>query len=200
MSSFFEPTPPRKPPRPRVWGPPAWDRPSEGTLPSILPIEEIVAQTDEAVVEVESLGVYPNGLHHQPGDARQPPRRRAPRWPHDAPRSGPRFRHRPHLAVAACDRRALRRRPLAGSEAGVIVDVDKDEDGFPTQPILRMTGGGPWRVPRLPVRHLGRPAPARRSDGDSRGLVGHWDRRAPGGRRGRGPVRAAAGASEVIWT
>jgi hypothetical protein len=144
MSPFFEPVPPREPPPPRAWGPPAWDRPSEGTLPAIVPIEEIVGQTDEAVMEVESLAVYPTGFVINLAMLANPHIDPHGRGGHGSmlmfgrgPDSGIDPTERwPRLGVRFADGRS------AGSEAGVIMNVDKDENGFPTHPVLRMTGGG----------------------------------------------------------
>jgi hypothetical protein len=60
--SFFEPLPPPPPESVREWSSPAWDRPSEGTLPAIVPVSEIVHRGDNVVVELEQLRVYPNGF------------------------------------------------------------------------------------------------------------------------------------------
>lgn len=60
---FFEPAPPQQPDSGhREWAPPSWDRPSEGTVPWVLPVNAIVHQNDDAVVRVERLAVYPNGF------------------------------------------------------------------------------------------------------------------------------------------
>jgi hypothetical protein len=59
---FFEPLPP-EPERPEHhWTPPRWIRPSEGTLPVNVPVNALVFQSEEAVVAVDHLGVYPNGF------------------------------------------------------------------------------------------------------------------------------------------
>ena len=63
--SFFEPLPPpSSAPRDREhrWAPPIWDRPSEGTLPAILPVGEIVHRGDLVAIELECLRVYPTGF------------------------------------------------------------------------------------------------------------------------------------------
>lgn len=60
--TFFEPLPPESPPQARQWAPPAWDRPSEGTLPATLIIDTLVHRTEEAAVNVQSIKVYPNGF------------------------------------------------------------------------------------------------------------------------------------------
>jgi hypothetical protein len=55
------------PPRGRQWAPPLWDRPSEGTIPAVLAVNEVVHQSDDAVVVIECLNVYPNGFTIQMG-------------------------------------------------------------------------------------------------------------------------------------
>jgi hypothetical protein len=60
--SFFEPLPPPPPESARQWSPPAWDRPSEGTVPAIVPVGEIVHRSDDVVVELEHIRAYPNGF------------------------------------------------------------------------------------------------------------------------------------------
>jgi hypothetical protein len=137
--SFFEPLPPAPPESARAWSPPAWDRPSEGTLPAIVPVGEIVHRSDDVVVEVEHVRVYPNGFtinlfiltnphlghriagHAMLGGA--------------APDPGQRF---PRIGVRFADGRT------AGREATFRghLDVAKDDQGIPTEPILTMTGGG----------------------------------------------------------
>src|SRR3954452_23505734 len=60
--SFFEQFPPPPPPSARQWQAPAWDRPSEGTLPAVVPVGETLIRGDSAVVELDVLRVYPNGF------------------------------------------------------------------------------------------------------------------------------------------
>ena len=63
--SFFEPLPPPpEPPEPpeRRWSPPAWDRPSEGTLPATLAVDAVLQQDEGIVVAVPHLDVFPNGF------------------------------------------------------------------------------------------------------------------------------------------
>ena len=51
---FFEPLPPEPTPEERKWAPPLWDRPSEGTIPAVLAVNEIVHESEDAVVLVDS--------------------------------------------------------------------------------------------------------------------------------------------------
>jgi hypothetical protein len=137
--SFFEPFPPPPPPGEHRWAPPAWDRPSEGTLPAIVPVGEIVHRGDVVVVEIDHLRVYPNGFtinvvilmnpHLDPSTAGRILRGDG----------GPPAEHRfPRIGVRFADGRT------AGREAGFpgSFDVPKDEQGIPTVPVLRMVGGG----------------------------------------------------------
>lgn len=137
--SFFEPLPPPPPESARRWSPPAWDRPSEGTLPAIVPVGEIVHRNDDVVVEIEHVRAYPNGFtinlviltnpHLGQGTLR-----------HVMFGGGGRdLRQRfPRIGVRFADGRA------AGREASFSghLDVAKDDRGIPTEPILTMAGGG----------------------------------------------------------
>jgi len=137
--SFFEPLPPPPPQTARQWAPPAWDRPSEGTLPTNIPVNEIVHRSEIAVVELEHLRVYPNGFtinlliltnphleQTRPGFAMLAGAGLDPS--HRFPRIGVRF---------ADGRTAGRDASFPGPH-----DTPKDDQGIPTGPILRMTGGG----------------------------------------------------------
>jgi hypothetical protein len=136
--SFFEPLPPPPPERARQWGPPAWDRPSEGTLPEVVPVNEIVHRSDRVVAQLDHLRVYPNGFTinlfiltnpHLEEDRLSMLAARgldpAHRWP--------------RIGVHFADGRT------AGREAtfhGGHLNVAKDDHGIPSEPILTMAGGG----------------------------------------------------------
>jgi hypothetical protein len=137
--SFFEPLPPPPPERGRQWGPPVWDRPSEGTLPVVVPVNEIVHRSDRVIAELDYLRVYPNGftinlfILTNPHLGEEGPASRilmagrghvVDRWP----RIGVRF---------ADGRTAGREATFPGH-----LDVAKDDRGIPTEPILTMAGGG----------------------------------------------------------
>ena len=62
LDVFFEPAPSQPTPEQRKWSPPLWDRPSEGTIPEVLVVNELVHQDDDGIVMVDTLGVYPNGF------------------------------------------------------------------------------------------------------------------------------------------
>lgn len=188
--SFFDPLPP--PPEPAQhpehrWFPPAWDRPSEGTLPATLALDAVLQQDDGIVVAVPHLDVFPNGFRinllmlldpHRPAELRA-----MHRGPTMMPRVGVRF----------ADGRVGGRSALPG-----IYNLPKDELGLPTQPYVGYAGGGGggsawtlnvWVYPLPPDGPLeifvALPAPATRElstvvDGSA--------------------VRAAAERSRVIWT
>lgn len=138
--SFFEPLPP-PPPRPpegeNRWAPPIWDRPSEGTLPTILPVGEIVHRGDVVVIELECLRVYPNGFTVHLLILANP--RLDPLGPHARLLHGvdPHLGHRfPRLGVRFADGRT------AGREATLFgaSEVARDHEGIPTEPVLRFLG------------------------------------------------------------
>jgi hypothetical protein len=137
--SFFEPLPPPPPESVRQWSPPAWDRPSEGTLPAIVPVGEIVHRSDDVVVELEHVRVYPNGFtinlfiltNPHVGQGRAGYGMLGGAGLDQALRF-------PRIGVRFADGRT------AGREASFRGDLDvaKDDRGIPTEPILTMTGGG----------------------------------------------------------
>jgi hypothetical protein len=153
--SFFEPLPPPPPeaeqPAPRPWSPPAWDRPSEGTLPVVLGVSQLFGRNDGVALALDHLRVYPNGFQlvvtiltspHLPPELR-----------------GGGFATLSMLGAGTVARDVLTaRRPLAarGPRLGVefsngqraghrlapFFDVAKDERGFPTEPVMMGGGGG----------------------------------------------------------
>ena len=136
--SFFEPLPPPPPERARQWGPPAWDRPSEGTLPVVVPVNEIVHRSDRVVAQLDHLRVYPNGFTinvfaltnpHLDEERLSMLAARGLDPGHRWPRIGVRF---------ADGRTAGREATFHGGHLGVA----KDDRGIPTEPILTMAGGG----------------------------------------------------------
>lgn len=188
--SFFEPVPPPpepSPPRARRWFPPAWDRPSEGTLPATLALDAVLQQDDGIVVAVPHLDVFPNGFRinllmlldpHRPAELRA-----LHRGPTMMPRVGVRF----------ADGRVAGQRASVGTQ-----NLPKDPEGVPTQPYIGFAGGGGggsgwtlavWVYPLPPDGPLeifvALPAPATEElrtvlDGSA--------------------VRSAAGRARVIWT
>lgn len=60
MSDFFEPPPP-PPPEPRYRQPP-WVGPPRGTLPGVVALELVLAQTDKIAVYIGRLAAYPSGF------------------------------------------------------------------------------------------------------------------------------------------
>jgi hypothetical protein len=57
VSDFFEPPPPFEPPPA-----PEWDGPPDATIPTTIPIEQVVARTSQAVVYLGSISVFPTGF------------------------------------------------------------------------------------------------------------------------------------------
>lgn len=132
---FFEPLPPEPgfAAHERRWAPPAWDRPSEGTLPAVIAVDALVHQNDDVAIAVDHLSVYPNGFtihmlillnpHHT--------RDMGPMM-----RGGPnRF---PRVGVRFADGRT-------GGQSGPTfrgrLDLNKDDQGIPTEPFVGMAGG-----------------------------------------------------------
>jgi hypothetical protein len=136
---FFEPEPPPPEPKPRQWSPPAWDRPSEGTLPWMVPISAIVHQDAKAVILIESVAAYPNGFvvnivirtspHLPPEEVMDRVHQPGARFP----RIGVRFSDG-QMAGQEASTRSGGPRPTQ--------EIPKDAEGLPTKPIVRMTGGG----------------------------------------------------------
>jgi hypothetical protein len=140
--SFFEPLPPPPPPPEpeHRWAPPIWDRASEGTLPVILPVGEIVHRGDVVAIEVECLRVYPNGFTIDLVALMNP--RLDPMSANQLIVGGPGLdmgSRLPRVGIRFADGRT------AGREAdlyGIPADVPKDDDGIPTEPVLRFMGSG----------------------------------------------------------
>jgi hypothetical protein len=61
MSDFFEPPPPAEPPPPRRPAPP-WRHAPSGTLPGVIALELVMAQTERVAVCVTRLDAYPSGF------------------------------------------------------------------------------------------------------------------------------------------
>ncbi len=136
--SFFEPLPPPTPPSAREWAAPLWDRPSEGVLPAVIPVNAVLHRGAAVAVELDLLRVYPNGFtinlfilmnpHHG-----QEPFGRFVRGTDPMQRF-------PRIGVRFADGRTVGRgpsEPMFGPG-----NVSKDDRGVPTEPVMRMTGGG----------------------------------------------------------
>jgi hypothetical protein len=130
--SFFEPLPPPPEPSEREWAPPAWDRPSEGTLPATLAVDAVLGQEENALVAIPSIDVFPNGFRINGLILFNPHRGQEIRTFFQRPPMG-----MVRIGVRFADGRAggqdLRRGPH---------DLPKDEEGFPTQPFVGFGGGG----------------------------------------------------------
>jgi hypothetical protein len=60
MSDFFEPPPPA--PEPPRYRQPPWVAPPRGTLPGVVAVELLLAQTDKVAVYISRLAAYPSGF------------------------------------------------------------------------------------------------------------------------------------------
>jgi hypothetical protein len=130
--SFFEPLPPIPDPSQREWAPPAWDRPSEGTLPATLALDAVLGQEEDAIVAIPSIDVYPNGFRINVQLLTNP--RRALEFQA--------LMHRPRMGmvrigVRFADGREGGRGGMQGRN-----ELTKDEEGVPTQPYVGFGGGG----------------------------------------------------------
>ena len=189
--TFFEPLPPPILPSQRAWAPPAWDRPSEGTLPATLAIDALLHEDEDSVWTIPTLDVYPNGFRvnvalqlnpHRQQDIQQ----RIRRGPMGMMRVGVRF----------SDGRVGGRG--GGPAFPGATGIPKDDDGVPTEPFVGFAGGGggsggwrfsAWVFPLPPDGPLeifiALPQPA---TGEFKAIVDGT------------AVRAAAEKARVIWT
>jgi hypothetical protein len=135
--SFFEPAPPPEPPSERAWSSPLWDRPSEGTVPAVLPVNALLHVGPDAVVALQSLSVYPNGFVINFFSLANPYRSNQPHgMSFIGGIGGPDILQRfPRVGVRFADGRTGGRE-VAPSE------LEKDADGIPTRPIVQLAGGG----------------------------------------------------------
>jgi hypothetical protein len=187
--SFFEPLPPPPEPPERRWSPPAWDRPSEGTLPATLAVDAVLQQDEGIVVAVPHLDVFPNGFCINLLFLLDPHRAQDLRALHRGPTTMPR------VGVRFADGRVGGQNSLPG-----MFNLSKDAEGFPTQPHVGFAGAGAggggsgwtlsvWVYPLPPDGpleiHVALPAPATQElstvlDGSA--------------------VRATAERARIIWT
>jgi hypothetical protein len=187
--SFFDPLPPEPSPQQNTWGPPIWDRPSDGTLPFPVSIGAVLHQSDDMVVSIDTLDVYPNGftinLHIllNPHRAQDRGMRMYLGEPNRWPRVGVRF---------ADGQTGGRGQPHHGG-----MDIETDEEGLPTGIYVGFGGGGggsggwrfrPWVYPLPPEGpveiFVGVPAGRDEESVTVDGSV----------------IRSAAGRSRVIWS
>jgi hypothetical protein len=137
--AFFEPPPPDEtaaPPAPAPYGPPIWTGPSQLILGTAIPVNHIFAKTETVAVTLETLHAYPNGMtlnvvYHLRPPVPMDTMQRAHMEMMRAPAHGPR------LGFEFSDGRRVGDR----SDGGMF-DVEKDDDGIPTSPVLLPQGGG----------------------------------------------------------
>ena len=161
---FFEPLaePPAEPQQEaeQSWAPPAWDRPSEGTLPAVVGVGRLLGRTENVAVAVDHVRVYPNGFQIAVStltSPRLPPelrmggfrsvgliaRRSAPTDRDDAtpPLPSQLLRHPgmhmgPRMGVRFSNGQS------AAADWQSRFEVPKDEHGIPTEPVMVSGGGG----------------------------------------------------------
>jgi hypothetical protein len=126
--SFFEPAPPPREPE-YHWASPAWDRPSEGSLPCLVPSNVILHKSDEAVLGLASLRVFTNGFEMDFAILANPYRHHRVR----TLRSGSRG-FVPRVGVHFSDGR---NNGPDGQRLDSGLDCPKDSDGFPLDPVVR---------------------------------------------------------------
>jgi hypothetical protein len=131
--NFFEPLPPPSQPPARQWSSPAWDRPSEGTLPGTLAVDAVLLENQDIVVALTHLDAFPNGFRINLVALLDP--RRAQELRARAP-GGP-MMLMPRIGVRFADGRVGGRSAMRGR-----LDVPKDDQGLPTQPFVGFSGGG----------------------------------------------------------
>jgi hypothetical protein len=119
-----------RPPIGPEWAPPSWDRPSEGTLHSVLAVNELVMQSDLIAIGIDHLEVYPNGFIVSLIMRVNP--RRAGEFMRTLGPGG--LSAMPRVRVRFADGRATRSGPPHGS----LLDLTKDEEGIPTDPYLSL--------------------------------------------------------------
>jgi hypothetical protein len=116
------------------WVPPLWDRPSEGIVPAVVPVNALLFESDVVALTLPHLDVYPNGF------TINFVRRVNPRKVREALAmiSGAGSEWIPEVTVRFADGRTAKR--------GHFV-VAKDQDGVPTEPIQTIMSrsgvGGP---------------------------------------------------------
>jgi len=133
---FFEPISPPPPEEheqaERVWAPPRWDRPSEGTLPVTFAVSQLFGRTVNAAFALDHLRVYPNGFQLVVTVIANP------RLPPELHMGG--FASFSLMATAKTTS-ADEDKPNPPPPQSMF-EVAKDEEGVPTQPVIVGGGGG----------------------------------------------------------
>lgn len=186
--SFFEPLLPSPEPSERQWAPPAWDRPSEGTLPTTLAVNAVLTKEEAAVVAIPSLDVYPNGFRVNVQILMNPRHSQEIRA----------LMHRPPTGLVRIGVRFADGRVGGRGPARARNELTKDHDGVPTEPFVGFAGGGggsggwrfgAWVFPLPPDGPLeifvALPPPAH---GEYRTVVDGSE------------VRSAAERAQIIWS
>jgi hypothetical protein len=137
--SFFE-APPPPPPLflPRVeYRQPAWLGPPANVLPGVVPVELLVARTDEAAVAVTGIRAYPTGFGFTLSVRlrRLPPRQHQDPYPFDVAFEGDRLADEfLRFGVEFADGAKATNLPR--------YDLHRDDDTEPAPPVLTAHGGG----------------------------------------------------------
>jgi hypothetical protein len=144
---FFDPLPPEPefaPEQPTGWRPPAWDRPSEAVLGAPVPIVALLAKTDRVAVALAHIAAYPNGFTFDVVIIGNPmaPRPRMEHGPFGM-MGGTRMRRGPRVGFEFADgKRVDESGPAPFPGRTMVLGIQKDELGIPTEPILHSQGGG----------------------------------------------------------
>jgi hypothetical protein len=157
--TFFGPRPPEPPEDPESrdtgWRPPRWDRPSEGTLGATVAITEILGRTDDLVVAIDHVTAYPNGFAFDlvflatPLVRREGPMMHSMLQRRQVPRVGFEFSDGTRVTTGG------------GPFMGPFTELEKDDEGVPTKPVLMPRGGGGGGMGAWTMRHwlFGLPTP-----------------------------------------
>ena len=134
---FFEPLPPEPAPTPRRWAAPLWDRPSEGTIPAVVAVNEVIVRTEQVVVALELVRVYTNGFTLGLVALANPQDDDEESWSFFGlgGRGARGDRSFPRLGIRFADGRTAGRHSAWHPDA-------RDDRGMPTEPIVRMVNAG----------------------------------------------------------
>jgi hypothetical protein len=137
--SFFEPPPP-PPPLALAeveYRQPAWLGPPANVLPGVVPVELLIARTDETAVAVTGIRAYPTGFGFTLSLRlrRLSPRQQQDPYPFDVPFEGDQIPDAfLRFGVQFADRAKATNLPR--------YDLHHDDDTEPTPPVLTAHGGG----------------------------------------------------------
>jgi hypothetical protein len=116
------------------WAPPVWDRPSEGTIPSVVAVNALVLQNDDVAISIDRLEVYPNGFMINLLMRADP--RKVGGVMRMLRTLGP--VRSPEVRVRFADGRTTGPGPGSGS----VLDLARDTQGIPSEPYMSIQSGG----------------------------------------------------------